>query len=64
MTPKMLRPIAWIAGAITLVLGLIWLLQEAGTVAWIDNPLPAIVVSALVTFVAYHLANKGRGKQE
>lgn len=61
MTPKMLRAVARISGALALVLALVWLLQEFAVVAWIDDPVPGMLGFAVLAILCQSLARKGKG---
>lgn len=59
MTPRMLRTFANAAFAIVLAIAVIWLLQGAGVVDLIDDPIPGIIAFGLAGFLLAALARRG-----
>lgn len=62
MSQKLIRAIAYACLAVMLALAAIWLLQETGTLAILDDPLPGIIGFGLLGLVLNGLAKRGSAR--
>ena len=58
MSARTLRLIGYLFGAIALALVAIWILQEFGVVAWLDDPATGAIGPAIIAMMLVLLADR------